>query len=238
MMNLSDERKTPPWFDHFYLGSELDLIDEARAASAEIIATFAEKNAVYLAVSTIEPRKNQSYLVDAFDLLWQQNIPTILCIVGRVGWKCEDFIRRVRNHPEFGRRLFMHNDASDTDLNYCYTHAKALLCPSITEGFGLPIVEAMQRGLPVMASDIPVFREVGSDFIAYFDLANPASLADLVISFEKTGKFPAQRSVSEWQWINWSGAADMLISKILAHLTQQPQAATLPESSATRAHTS
>ena len=61
-------------------------------------------------------------------------------------------------------------DLSDTSLEHAYSHASALVFPSYVEGFGLPLVEAMQRGLQAMGSDIPVFREIGGEFMAYFDL--------------------------------------------------------------------
>ncbi len=96
-----------------------------------------------------------------------------LCIIGRFGWKCEALVARIRGHGELNKRLFMFNNLSDRSLEYAYSHAASLVFPSYVEGFGLPLVEAMQRDLPAMASDIPVFREVGGDFVAYFDLAAP-----------------------------------------------------------------
>lgn len=217
------------WYDFFYLGSDLDLTHETAAIRSQVQNVFAHEACVYLMVSTIEPRKNHAYLLDAFELLWAGGRQVELCFIGKIGWKCNDLIRRIESHPEFGKRLHMLNDLSDTELEYCYEHSKALTFPSYVEGFGLPIVEAMQRGLPVMASNIPVFREVGSDFIAYFDLEDPLSLAQLVISFETTGKFPALRTIGDWQWINWRGATDMLISKILGHVEPQRTASDLPD---------
>ncbi len=213
------------WYDHFYLGSELDLIESDQKIRDHIPKAFEMQRPVYLMVSTIEPRKNHAYLLDAFELLWARGVDVALCFVGRVGWKCDALVRRVETHIELGRRLFMFNDLSDNELQFCYTHARALTFPSFVEGFGLPIVEAMQRGLPVMASDIPVFREVGSDFIAYFDLNDPGSLATLVESFERTGQFPARRAVAEWQWIDWNEAAQMLVAKVIAHVEGQQSTA-------------
>jgi alpha-1,2-rhamnosyltransferase len=224
------------WFDHFYLGSELDLVDKNAQPSPDVVSIFKTNDAVYLAVGTIEPRKNQSYLLDVFDLLWEKNLPVKLMIVGRIGWKCESFVQRVRNHVEFGKRLFMFNNASDTDLNYCYSHAKALLCPSVAEGFGLPVVEAMQRGIPVMASDIAVFREVGRDFIAYFDLDKSSSLADFVKTFEISGQFPAKNKIQNWRWIDWREAANMLVAKIVLHAQTESTCSNLAENTVSRAH--
>jgi alpha-1,2-rhamnosyltransferase len=168
-----------------------------------------------LAVSTIEPRKNHRYLLDAFELLWAQQSPARLCIIGRVGWKCEALIKRIEAHPELGQRLFMFNQLDDSGLEYAYARAKALVFSSHDEGFGLPLVEAMQRGLPAMGSDIPVFHEVGGEFMAYFDLQAPQTLADLVTQFERSGEFPAPGRLEDWQWIGWNGACAQLIDGVL-----------------------
>lgn len=128
---------------------------------------------VYLAVGTIEPRKNHEYLLDAFELAWGAGSEARLCIIGRIDWKREALLKRICEHAEFGRRLFMFNEISDSGLQYAYGHAKALVFSSHDEGFGLPLVEAMQRGLPVMGSDIPVFHEIGGDYMAYFALQQP-----------------------------------------------------------------
>lgn len=233
---IGEDAANARWHDYFYLGSELDLTKSSSQIRSKVIDGFRGNAPIYLMVSTIEPRKNHHYLIDAFELLWNRGIDVKLCFVGKVGWKCTDLMKRTQSHTELNKRFFVFNDLSDTELEYCYKNAKALTLPSFVEGFGLPIVEAMQRGLPVMASDIPIFREVGSDFIAYFDLENSSSLAELVTTFEATKKFPAPRDISEWRWINWSEAAEMLISKVLAHVEPQRTENDLSESSVTRAN--
>lgn len=214
------------WFEHFHLGSELDLLDDAAEPEATLQRLFTGQMPVYLMVSTVEPRKNHAYALDAFEQLWAKGMDVRLCIIGRVGWKCEALIERIRSHPELNRRLFMFNQVDDRGLEYAYQHARALLFSSFAEGFGLPLVEAMQRGLPAMASDIPVFREVGSEFMAYFDLAAPASLCALVEQFEQSGAFPAVRPISEWQWPGWREASQQMVDRVL--LAQKPKAVQPP----------
>ncbi|EOX9051676.1 glycosyltransferase family 4 protein, partial [Pseudomonas aeruginosa] len=187
-----------------------------------LLRMFKAKAPVFLMVSTIEPRKNHGYLLDAFERAWAQGSQARLCIAGRIGWKCEALVERVRQHPELNKRLFMFNDLSDKSLEYAYSHAASLVFPSYVEGFGLPLVEAMQRGLPAMGSDIPVFREIGGEFMAYFDLADPQTLANLVTRFEATGEFPAERPVGEWRWIGWHEASRQLIARILLALGKAP----------------
>jgi alpha-1,2-rhamnosyltransferase len=209
---------TAHWYTHFYLGSDLDLLDETIPVRPHVQAAFTHGKPVYLMVSTIEPRKNHVYLVDTFDALWQQGVDVCLCFVGRVGWKCDDLLIRIRAHPELNRRFFMLNDLTDAELQYCYRQSRALLFPSHVEGFGLPIVEAMQRGLAVMASDIPVFREIGGDYCAYFALNDPGSLAGLIIQYENNGVFPAAKSLDGWSWLSWKQSARQLFERIVSRI--------------------
>lgn len=215
---LGEKEASRRWHGHFYLGSELDLSTQHSNVQPELERVFNGEAPVYVMVSTIEPRKNHGYLLDAFDLLWKQGSDVRLCIIGKIGWKCDALIQRIKRHPQWNKRLFMLNQANDRSLEHAYSHARALIFPSHVEGFGLPLVEAMQRGLPAMASNIPVFREVGGEFMAYFDLAKPESLATLVNAFEQSGAFPALRPLQEWRWIDWHEACRQLIEGVLSNL--------------------
>ncbi len=206
------------WFDYFHLGSELDLCDDSTPVEPALTQMFKSKDPVFLMVSTIEPRKNHSYLLDAFEIAWANGSRARLCIAGRIGWKCDALIERIRKHPELNKRLFMFNDLSDRSLEHAYSNATSLVFPSYVEGFGLPLVEAMQRGLPAMGSDIPVFREIGGPFMAYFDLDDPQNLVELIKQIETTGRFPAERTVSEWRWLGWREASAQLIERVMRHV--------------------
>lgn len=217
------------WFDFFHLGSDLDQADPRTVVRQEVRHMCRDRS-LYLMVSTIEPRKNHAYLLDAFERLWAEGSEVALCFVGKVGWKTEQLVARVREHPRLNRQLFMFNDLSDRELEYCYTHARSLVFSSYVEGFGLPLVEAMQRGLPAMASDIPVFREIGGEVMAYFGLAEPESLARLVRQFEATGQFPAKAPLSSWQWLSWQESTQQLVNRIQQHLAEHA----LPNAPVTR----
>jgi alpha-1,2-rhamnosyltransferase len=207
------------WFDYFHLGSELELSEKNGAVRDHVQKIFQSNDPVYLMVGTIEPRKNHGYLLDAFDLLWRSGLKIKLCFVGKAGWRCEAILRRIRNHSEYNRRLFMFNDLSDTELDYCYRKSRSLVLPAFAEGFGLPLVEAMQRGLPAMASDIPVFREVGGDFVAYFELEKPETLAALIRQNKAGGVFPASKPLRDWSWLNWEDSAKQFLTRIVSHVT-------------------
>lgn len=222
LRRVGPEQVAQRWFDHFHLGSELDLTDDALPVEPALKQMFKNKDPVYLMVSTIEPRKNHAYLLDAFELAWAKGSRARLCIAGRIGWKCDALIERIRQHPQLNQRLFMFNDLTDKSLEYAYSNATALVFPSYVEGFGLPLVEAMQRGLPAMGSDIPVFREIGGPFMAYFDLDDPQTLVDLMTQMETTGTFPAERDVKEWRWLGWREASAQLVERVLRHVRKTP----------------
>lgn len=141
----------------------------------------------FMSVGTLEPRKAYSIALDAFEKLWAEGCDARYVIVGRPGWNTQALQRRIWQHREFGRRLFWLDAASDADLSYLYPRARALIFPSFVEGFGMPLIEAAHRGAPVIASDIPVFREVGGDDVTYFDLLDAEALAARIgeVSTEK-----------------------------------------------------
>ena len=128
-------------------------------------------------VGSIEPRKSHEYVLNAFESLWAAEINVSLVFVGRNTWKSDALLERISSHQRLNQNLFLLRDATDVDLDFCYNHSSALIIASTVEGFGLPIVEAFQAGLPVIASDIPVFREIAKDNATYFLLDNTESLA-------------------------------------------------------------
>lgn len=157
-----------------------------------------------LMVGTIEPRKGHARALDAFDQLFfsrPEDAP-ILAIVGRTGWKSEDVEERIRRHPSINDRIFWFSNASDEFLDILYRKCRGVLFPTFAEGFGLPIVEAMSHGRPVLARDLPVFREISSPLISYFhddtDVALAQSITEWLGNIENKQK-PCQQDVPTWQ---------------------------------------
>jgi alpha-1,2-rhamnosyltransferase len=209
--------------DFFHLGAELDTIKTSEQIRPRVRNLFSTDESVYLMVGTIEPRKNHLYSLQVFSELWEKKINAKLVIVGRIGWLCDEIVQAIRYHPMFGKYLFLLTDTSDAELEFCYMHAKALIFPTIVEGFGLPIIEAQQKGLPVFASDLTVLREVASDSAAYFDNTVPQTLADMLYAFETEGVFPAKGPES-FNWPDWEVSTRDLISKLL-DMTKKIEAA-------------
>lgn len=138
----------------------------------------------FLSVGTIEPRKNHAFTIDAFEQLWRTGSKSQLVIVGKVGWMCDEVVERIQQHPELNRNLFLIENASDELLTQLYQGARALVFPSIVEGFGLPIVEAFQHRLPALVSDTRIHREVAGENGIYFSLDDPGELASIVERIE------------------------------------------------------
>ena len=203
-------------YDYFLLGGDFNYrLEQSSGVRQPLKDSFGESS-TYLIVSTVEPRKNHEYLLDVFDQLWEQDTPVNLCIVGRIGWKVEALMDRIQNHPQNNIRLYLWSDLSDEELLYCYANAKMLLFPSIVEGFGLPIVESLSNGLPVLASDTPIHREVGGEQVGYFDLEDPASLREMISQVEKSGIPDSLAVKSGYRWMDWRESSEMLLNKVTA----------------------
>ena len=135
-----------------------------------------------LCVGTIEPRKNHNLVLDAFDLLSKQYSDICLVIVGREGWNCAETISRIQKHELLGKRLFWLSGISDDVLADLYKNAFLTVVPSLYEGFGLPVTEALQRGCLILSSDRGALKEAGGDFVDYFNPEDLPSFTTLLKS--------------------------------------------------------
>jgi glycosyltransferase involved in cell wall biosynthesis len=118
--------------------------------------------AQFVILGTIEPRKNHQLLLD----IWA-DIPAELHIIGQRGWLNETVFAKLDNSDLVGKSVFEHNTLDDAALALRLATARALLFPSFAEGFGYPIIEALQMGLPVICSDLPCFREIAAELPLY-----------------------------------------------------------------------
>lgn len=172
----------------------------------------------YIIIGTIEPRKNHELALDAFEAVWSETAPGAishsLVIAGKPGWKCSKTLKRIKNSPYYGKKLFMFNDLSDAEIVFLYKNSKALIMPSMAEGFGLPMIEAMRFGLPVLASDIPVFRETGKEYPLFFSLKNPSGLYGGIKKLESSGA-KTNNNDNGATGLNWDESIRIMVEKAL-----------------------
>jgi len=168
-------------FRHFHLGLDPQA-PPSGDVRPELEAAFCSDN-TFLSVGTLEPRKGYAIALGACDKAWASGADFRFVIVGRYGWRSQALRERILGHQEFGVRLFWFSDANDREVAYAYSRCRALIQSSVAEGFGLPILEAARLGAPIIASDLPVFREFGQTALSYFPVGSEEALANLIRSF-------------------------------------------------------
>ncbi|MFZ6027463.1 MAG: glycosyltransferase family 4 protein [Chloroflexota bacterium] len=164
------------------------------AAVAAVRAKYQLPAKFLLAVGTIEPRKNLTVLLHAL----AENSALSLVIAGRRGWLADGFFQRL-DASGLSRRVALLGHTPDEDLPALYSAARAFVFPSLYEGFGLPVLEAMACGTPVVCSDTPSLLEVAG--------AAPANAAAPAAVMARPDDPPAFRQAIERLWdddITWS----------------------------------
>lgn len=161
-------------FDWFHLGADFDRLDtfdgddKAESGLEKGVSSALRDKKVFLHVSTLEPRKGYADALDAFDRLWEEDKSIALIFVGKEGWHSESLVKRLLEHPLLGENLIWLKGISDKALKEVYERSDCLINPSYGEGFGLSLIEAAHNGLPIIARDIPIFREVLGDYGLFF----------------------------------------------------------------------
>lgn len=147
-------------------------------ATRSTIARLGLREGYFLFVGTLQPRKNIQGLLAAYASLPEHvRRDRQLVIAGRVGWDADELQDELLRQRAAGRCIWLEY-ADARDLPALYAHAQALVLPSLAEGFGLPVIEALATGIPVIASDLPALRETGGAFATYVRAGDTAALAE------------------------------------------------------------
>lgn len=152
---------------------------DAAAPDAVTRARLGLPNAYLLMVGTIEPRKNHAAVLRV--LARHAGLPLVL--VGRMGWGSGQLMPEIARLRTSGRIVWLEG-LVDADLPSTYAGATGVLVPSWTEGFGLPVIEALAAGVPVLTGDDPVFGEVAGDLALRVDPADDAAIAAGIAALE------------------------------------------------------
>jgi glycosyltransferase involved in cell wall biosynthesis len=188
--------------DVIYPGVKVETVPKQTVT--ETMEKYHVQKPYILSVGKIEPRKNIKRLIEAFQQSKLKD--TELIIIGPLGWD-EKEIMKTQPHIRFLGYI------NDTELYSFYTNALFFVYPSLYEGFGLPIVEAMNFGCPVASSNTSSMKEITQDYGVLFDPENVASVKDAIISLssnedlrnklskkslERAKYFSQQRFTQEW----------------------------------------
>jgi glycosyltransferase involved in cell wall biosynthesis len=199
------------------LGVTPSLSDPPRVDESDALPT----EGFVLAVGTLEPRKNLPRLVDAYMSLeepLQRGHP--LVVVGALGWKTGETLDALRS---LGNRCAMLGHVSDAVLAELYRRCAVFCYPSLGEGFGLPVLEAMAAGAPVLTSSVSSLPEVGGDAVAY---ADPLEVGDIAGQLESLLRDPARREdlsrcgrerASEFSWERFTETVLGTLEQAAAH---------------------
>ena len=211
------QRSAPLGIGYFHLGADIDASAPSTGLPPDADQILAQAGAAptLLMVGTVEPRKGHAQALAAFDLLWQEGVAVNLIIVGKHGWMVDEVARDLRHHPQLGQRLFWLSGVSDEMLLKLYAAADGLLAASVGEGFGLPLIEAAQHGLPIVARDLPVFREVAGAHASYFNGLTAESLAATMRDWLSLLQNQAVPQSTGMPWLTWEQSARALLATAL-----------------------
>lgn len=162
----------------------------------------------FVTLGTIEGRKNHLLLLHIWKRLVVQlgaGVP-LLVIIGQRGWEAAQTFALLDRAPDLKDHVRELGKCNDQDMGALLAGSRALLMPSFAEGFGLPILEALQLGVPVIASDLPVFREFAGDIPTYIDPLDGLSWQSAILDFKGDSPERArqERALRLYRGPNWN----------------------------------
>lgn len=227
MIESGPARKVPLEIGWFHLGADVTNSAPTRGLppDAEDVLARLERCPTFLMVGTVEPRKGYRQTLAAFEALWAAGVDANLVIVGKPGWDMDDLIGRLRQHAELGRRLFWPSDVSDEYLERLYAASSCLIAASEGEGFGLPLIEAAQHKLPILARGLPVFREIAGAHATYFDGGAAEDLAQAIELWLAAFREGRHVRSDAMPWLTWQDSAAHLLRAVGVEAETSSQAA-------------
>ncbi|BDB21286.1 glycosyl transferase family 1 [Pseudomonas sp. CYM-20-01] len=210
--NCPARRDGGPQVRSFHLGADIasSVPSAGFPKNAQKVLAQLKARPSFLMVSTIEPRKGHAQTIAAFESMWAEGLDANLVIVGKRGWLVDALITTIEQHTALNVRLFWLEGISDEYLENVYAASTCLIAASEGEGFGLPLIEAAQHHLPMIARDIPVFREVAGDHAFYFEGLTPPSLVYALREWLKLFKLGEHPQSVNMPWLTWKQSADQL----------------------------
>jgi glycosyltransferase involved in cell wall biosynthesis len=187
--------------DYCHLGVD-HIKSDAHNADGKIMVEVSE-GGYYIMVGAVEPRKGYQEAVAAFERLWSEGFPYDLVIVGRLAGLGSQVVSVIRSSPFLDRKLHWYERCDDLLLSSLYRGARCLVANSRHEGFGLPVIEAALYNVPVLARDVPVFREICGDGAFYFNGDERDGLYNALLTWERLrseSRHPLSSSIPLRTW--------------------------------------
>jgi glycosyltransferase involved in cell wall biosynthesis len=174
----------------------------------------------FVCIGTIEPRKNHLLLLNIWRRMFEERgleATPRLIIVGRRGWENEQVVDMLERCPALRDCVEEEGRLSDREVAALLPGACALLMPSFAEGYGMPVAEALNLGVPVICSDLPALREAGGEAPIFLDsLDGPAWRTTLEKMAEPGSKLRSERLAAARQWDppTWRGHIAILLQML------------------------
>jgi glycosyltransferase involved in cell wall biosynthesis len=163
----------------------------------------------FVMLGTIEPRKNHAMILQIWRRLAESmgaSVPKLV-IIGQRGWGFDDVIALIEQNKELKGIVFEKSSCTDGDVITYLHHAQALLLPTFAEGYGLPMMEALALGVPVIASDLTVFQELAGnvpDFASPHDIERWMTLINDYATNDSALAKAQRERIAEMAQPNWS----------------------------------
>jgi len=181
-----------------------------------LVSTATVKNPYILFVGSIQPRKNIVKLIEAFELLKTSPSPSLsggelkLIIAGGKGWMADEIYKKAKE-SKFSDEIIFKGKVNDDELDNLYKNASIFIMPSLYEGFGLPVLEAMSYGVPCVVSDNSSLREIANDsalFVDAYDSNDIAEKMSALLNDEKLREDLSHRGIENAKKFTWIRAAE------------------------------
>lgn len=222
VLTISDNSKKD--FLRLYPGCQVEVVNPAassafkRASNQRTISKVLQKYSLspnyYLSVATLEPRKNLIALIEAYMLT---NLTDPLVLIGVEGWKSEKIVKLAQTHyPKIRLTGFV----PVGELPILYQNARCLIYPSLYEGFGIPVLEAMSCGTAVICSNSSALPEVGGGAVLYVNPKSKKSIRDALIKITKDEKSRQNlikmglKQANKFSWIKSAKKLNQLYQKL------------------------
>jgi len=193
-----------PMAEVVLLGANVPAEPSASEFSAPGLRERLARRRFALTVGTFEIRKNYRTLIDLWhELVDDETFDLDLVIVGMPGWRVDDILDQLRTSPLLGTRIFWLQGVTDAGLSWLYDNCHLFLYPSLYEGWGLPVVEALQHGRPVIASDRGAIPEAGLGVATIIDPDDRSAWRSAIITESRTPR----RRIAAKEIPTWSDTA-------------------------------